>query len=439
MQEKINYVSAHAEARNSGGSYHRTFDQRAAHIKSAIKTQGFKSVQKDGGKYTGVSFDLAKDLPEIVQKVHAMRQGDENTAAADITLGQYMQKKYGIATDERGYMDGFLKLMGISKNNATLAQLAGRSASMKFTTIPELNKNFEWLVGETVTEALRAGLLQRGIYRRLVSAMETVPYDSIKIPVIKNANGFFDEYREGETIRMGTLEFDEIAVECKDIAAGFKLTERVARNVRLNLLQEFLISTTGKNLDRQLTFQAVNRLINGNTNGGADAAPVIGVLAPGAIDYDNDILEVVIGMAELGYMASTVLGDRQMIKEIMALPEFKGFDGGTVKADTMMPDVPFPSEYVFIPTGAMPAKAPAGGQLLFVDSRYAMKHFTTKPLTLEGQRVIRQLTDEFVVSMTTLFVKEYADAAMILDSTLDVTAQGFPADYDAEVLDQRGF
>ncbi len=433
---KEQYVSAFSPSKEGGAL---NFNQRASKIREAIGSSEIKYAQKEDGRFKGVSFDLATELPAIVDKVSRLKKGDLQSAAADITVGEYVKRKYGIATDKRGYMDNFLKLFGINKNEVTLAQLSGKT-NMSFTTVPELNKNFEWLIGETITEALRAGLMTRGIYRRLVSSMETVPYDSIKVPVIKNANGFFEERREGETVKIGTLDFDQITAECRDIATGFKLTDRVTRNVRINMLQDWLISTTGKNLDGQLTYEAVQRLLNGNPNsGGADAAPVVGVDAPGSIDYDNDILEVVIGGGELGYSLNTVLGDRGMIKEIMSLPEFKGFDGGTVKAESMMPDIPMPSEYVFIPTGAMPKKQPAGGQLLFLDPRYAMKHYSTKPLTMEGDRIPRQLTSEFVISMTSLFLKMYADAAYVLDSTLDVTAEPFPVLFDAETYEQRGF
>jgi hypothetical protein len=290
-------------------------------------------------------------------------------------------------------------------------------------------------LGETVTEALRSGMMQRGYFRRLVSKMETVPFDSIKVPVIKNPSGQFKELREGETFKTETIEFDEIAMETKDVGTSFNFTDRMLRNVRINILQNTLAAKNGFQLDVQLTNEAVARLINGNNAASGDAAPIVGVTAPGSFDYDNDWLEIVIGMAQLGYLPSTVVGSRGMIKEAMSLPEFKGFDGNMVKANANV-SVPMPSDYQFIPTGAMPAKGPSGGQLLFVDSRYAMAHYQTKPITLENERIYNKLSERFYVSLTSCFVKEQADASMILDSTVNITTNPFPAEYDMEVYER---
>jgi len=125
-----------------------------------------------------------------------------------------------------------------------------------------------------------------------------------------------------------------------------------------------------------------------------------------------------------------------MIKEAMALPEFKGFDGETTKAEYSM-DIPMVSDYRFFATGAMPAKGVGGGQLLFLDPTQAMTHYTTKPLTVERDRLMRNLTDEYVVSMTSVFVKKQADAAMILDSSVSNTTNPFPAEYDMEAYERN--
>lgn len=431
------YQSAHSMTKTvENGEIAYDFNDRAAYIANALEESGQKNVHKThDGHLKGISFDLAKELEAIVNNVADLKTGDKHTACVDLTIGEYVQERYGIPTNELGHMDNFLRLIGVNKRTTTLGQLAGKS-NIKFTTIPELNKSYEWLIGETITEAIRGGMIQRGLFRRLVASMETAAFDSIVVPVIKNANGFYQELREGETIQVGAIEFDEIKMETKDVGTAFRLTDRVVRNVTLNLLQTYLASANGQNLDIQLTNEAVERLINGNQPGFQDAAPIIGVQAPGAFDYDEDWLELVIGMAQLGYFPDLVLGVRAMIKEAMALPEFKGFDGNTVKADTEL-GVPYPADYRFEPTGAMPAKAPGGGQLLFVDPRYAMRHYTTKPLTIESDRLIRNLTEEFVVSMTSVFVKEQADAAMILDSSVNIATNPFPTEYDMELYERN--
>jgi len=426
---------------NVEGGEKFSFEQRSAHIKAftseAVK-QGVKpSVQRNlvTKELDGMSYDIAKDLEQITRTIDNLRMGSTTRAAADITLAEFMEEAYGIPMGKNGTCDNVLSVLGINKNEQSIGYFLDYSkGAMSFTTIPELNKNFKWLIGETVTEAVRSTLQQRAIYRRLVNKMETVPFDSIKVPVFKNPNGIFQELREGETVKMGTMEFDEIAMETKDIGCAFKLTDRAARNLKINIVQAQIAGSVGVNLDIQLTNEAVDRLINGNNAASLDAAPVIGVTTPGSFDYDNDWLELVIGMSELGYSPNVVLGVRQMVKEVYALPEFKGFDGVATKAN--LGGILMPADYFVQATGAMPAASPSGGQLLFVDPRFAMAHYTTKPLMMENVRNIESLTEKFVVSSTSCFVKELADAAMILDSTVNVSANPFPAEYDREAYER---
>jgi hypothetical protein len=428
---QIAYQSAHAK-------FAEDFEQRAGHIKEHIDKNKITAVQKRDEKLVEASYDIVKDLPQTVANLRKLRSGDPVKAGVDISLGEYAQKKYGIPTDEFGRSDNFLRLIGVEPNNHTLSQLANQNSSASFTASAELNNNYTWLVGETILEALRTGLLQRGIYKRLIMSDEMHPYDNIRVPIIKRPNGFFKEVQEGATVEAGTLEFDEIQLETKDIATKFRLTDKVVRNVRLNLLLEYMMGAAGDNLDRQLTREAIKCLLSGNTNGGNDAAPVVGVLSTGTVTYDDDWLYVVLNMSTNGYYANSIVGDIPMIMQALSLPEFKGFNGTNVVA-RVNTDVPLPSDYAFFPTGAMPASTTGGGQLLFIDPTRAMKHIRTKPLTLESDRIIEQLSAVHVISMTSRFVKQNVDASTVLDSTVNRSTNPYPALYSSATLDGIGY
>lgn len=438
-KDTLSYTSARepytVEVDGKAQQEFRSFAERAAYIKKNYKQFGDKApknkqVTKNGEALTGFSKDIVLDLKEAKQEVNHLRKGSKTRAAFDISFGQYAQERWGIATDEFGTSDNLLKLIGVNKYENTLADLAGKGLS--FSNIAEQNEGYSWLVGEVILDALRISMTQRAIWRELISASEMVTYDRITIPIIKNASAGFERKREGSTMKIRTQEFGEIDMKVETVADAFSITDELARNSRINVLQEWLMNSTGKHLNTQLTWEAVDRLLNGNTNGGADAAPIIGVGTPGAFDYDNDWLEVVVGAAELGYEFTKVLGVRAMIKEAMALDEFKGFDGMATKALTSMPGVPLPSAYQFYPTGAMPAKGVGGGKLLFLDNRFAMAHYSTKPLTIENERNILELTETTAVSMTSVFIKQMADASMVLDSSVNIAANPFPSEYDAE-------
>lgn len=431
---KINYKSLDKSYYDGTLTEVEALKKRQEAIKEQLVQVQPSGASYDGKNLSGFSLDLLRDLKYAVQDLQELRKGDKDRAARDITLGMYFAEKYGIATDENGSSARALALLGVNMKNHTLADLT----KLQFTANADMNANYRWLIGETVTEAIRAGVFQsRALWRELIASNELVPYDSVKIPVYKNPNGFMKTVREGESMKVGNIEFDEIALEAKDVGCGFVITDKLARNIRLNILSAYFQGATGVNLNRQLTKEAINRLINGNQLG-VDGAPVVGVVAPGSFDYDNDWLEIILAMGELGYFADMVVGSRSMIKEAMALPEFKGFDGSERKAN-IETDLPMPSDYRFRATGAMPKVTPSGGQLLFLDTRQALRHYYTKPITLESDRDITKLQGEFYASMTTLFAKWNWDASIILDSTLKVATNPFPAIIDSETYDNESF
>lgn len=406
-------------------------ESRAKLLKPHLPKAGkLKKVCTDEfGALAGYSLDLARELPQIVKRVNALRSGSKVDPAVDISLGEYVHEVYGIEKDAKGSSANFMKLLGLDTSRITLHDLT-RDGRLKFTSVSGLDGGFEWLIGETITEAIRAGLYQRGTYRSLIASSETVPFDRITIPQVQNAQKGMQTKREGATIEADVIKYGEQSLTAKTVASRIFLTDEVIRNVQLNILQDWLFSNTGMDLDRKLTNDAIFRLVNGNQPG-TDGAPVVGVVTPSSFDYDDDWLEVVIAMAENGYSATQVLGNRAMIKEAMALPEFKGFDGTAVKAQTGLgPNVPLPSMYNFIPFGGV-----AANTLIFLDQRQALRHYMTKPLTLENSRDIVRLGTDQVISMTTVFARWYQDAVTILNKTLDVATNPYPSAFDAETYD----
>lgn len=429
---KQEYKSAHDSELNLGNA-----NQRAAHIKKEVTNQkGNLSFDKT------LKGDIVRDLDSIISGYHSLSRAHGSKAGVNISFGDYVSRKYGIEKDANGSMTPFLKSIGVNPNDTRLQHFRDGSIRNHFSSTVEVDPtgSLEWLIGEYIADALRVGLNTRGVYRQLVQSMEMVPYDTIKTPIVKNPNGFMKQVAEHESVKFGAIEYDEIASELIEVGHGFSLSDKLMRNANMNILADFISGTTGKNLDKQLTKQAIDTLINGNDKiAFSDAAPIVGVDTIGSFDYDNDILEIVIAMAQLGYNASTVLADRNGIKQIMALPEFKGFDGDTTKAASSLFAVPMPSEYLFIPTGAMPASAAAQAKLLFLDNRFALKHYSSKPITIENDRVIENLRTKTVASMTTAFVKQYQDASILLDSGVNNITNPFPADLDAETTDGETF
>ena len=438
---KETYVSAFAKTKDADGKEtQKNYAQRAAHIKSAFAKRGDTSPQTDAqGKAKGLTLDLAKDGAALARELRELRKSSATENPVDLSIGELAAMRYGIKTDEKGTGRNYFKALGLDLGSATFSEIReGKLGSMSFNTMADFDRGFEWLVDEVVTDILRTGLMSRGLYREITGSFETISRDNLTIPIVQNASYQMRAIMDGANAQAGDFGFQEIQMQTKELASTVKLSDRTLRSVKIDLLREYFMSISDK-LQIQLSADAVNRILNGNTAAANDAAPIVGVGTTGSFDYDNDWLELVLGGSELGYSYTTVLGARNMVKQAMALEEFKGFDGVATKAQTVVDTMaaPLPAQYRFMTTGHMPSAAPAGGQLLFLDVANCLTHYTSKPLQLEQYRIYDQLTTGVVASMTSLFVKKRADSAMILDSSVSNTTNPFPEEYDMEAYERQ--
>lgn len=395
-----------------------------------------------GANPEGVVKDIAFNLKNIVQAYETVRRGTFEDAPRNISLGQYIAERYGIATDKDGTLDGLFRFLGLpDKQHMTLSSLH-EATSMRFASIPEYNESFRWLISETILDPIRVILLQRGVWRQLIQSAETVANDTIVAPLFKRPSGRWQQLREGAQIKAGKIEMTETRVQLKTIATGIEITDQVARNIAINILQEYIGGMASIELDDRLTYDCVQTILNGNDPAGSDAASIVGVQSAGVLDYDTDWLPLVIKMITLGMRPEVVLGDSLMITEVMTLPEFKGFDGTAKLANVTLDRgirALMPSEYAVIPTGAMPAKGVGGGKLLFIDPMATISHYTSKPLSMETARIVEKLSSFHQINMTTGFLKKRVDSSFVLDTSVTYAANPFPAEYDSETLQREGY
>lgn len=395
-----------------------------------------------GSEPEGAIADIVRNLKHIVQGYEAVRKGNFQDAPRNISLGQYIAERYGIATDKNGTLEGIFRFLGLpDKQNMTLSSLY-ESSSMQFATIPEYNESFRWLISETILDPIRVMLLQRGIWRQLIQSAETVANDTVIAPIFKRPSGRWQQLREGAQIKSGKLEFTETRVQLKTIATGIEITDQIARNIAVNILQEYIGMMASIELDDRLTYDCVHTILNGNDPAGSDAASIIGVQSAGVLDYDDDWLPLVIKMITLGMRPEVVLGDATMITEVMSLPEFKGFDGTAKLANVTLDRgirALMPSEYSVVPTGAMPAAGGGGGKLLFIDPMATVSHYTSKPLSMETARIVEKLSSFHQINMTTGFLKKRVDSSFVLDTSITYALNPFPAEYNSELLQREGY
>ena len=67
-----------------------------------------------------------------------------------------------------------------------------------------------------------------------------------------------------------------------------------------------------------------------------------------------------------------------------------------------------------------------------VDNRFALIKFNVIPLNIESERIVSNQTEAFYATLTTGFGKIFRDAAVIMDSSLAFSGNGFPSYMDVD-------
>ena len=395
----------------------RDWDAEKGSIKKEVVESADFKKDIEGSIYNNYQVAAIQNLKSMVKEVEALRSGNGKEAAEDISFGEFIQAKLGIAASEDGGFKGLMHFLGLNPSNTTI---------QKLKTMPSFNEDFQWLVPELVRDAIRTGYLANPIWDRITASDTMVNAASIKVPQYKVADTPMYRLNEAETIPLGNMSFDEKTVTMYKVGTGVEITDEVRQFVSVDILSEYLASV-GVALTQGLNTLAVQRLQNGDA-GASNAASVIGVENIGSFDYDNDVLRLVNRMALLGYMADHIIANEDPAREIMTLPEFKGFNGQTTLGSAMLNTgvVSVPKNFTILPSGVMPV----ANQLLWLDRARALHKYTSRALFVESDRLIMNQVTRTAATITTGFSKFMRDASIIMDKSIAFSAQGFPTYMD---------
>jgi len=365
-----------------------------------------------GSRYTNYQKAVIANLEVLGKEVQNLRTGTDVEAGIDINFGEFIQEKLGFSPDDKGGFANLLRFLKLDPSRTTVGKLM---------SMPELDSSFKWLVPEVIRDAIRTGFTAQPIWNSIIAGDNPVAQKSVTVPNIKRGATPMFKLNEAETIPVGNIEFSQKIITIYKIGTGIGLTDELRQYCSLNLLTEYLQSA-GVNLGRGLDTLAVLTLLNGDGNG--NAAPVIGTENLGAIDWDNDILRLMIRMNMLGYTANNIIANEEPLRDIMKLPEVKGFNGDTTIANATLKTIKsIPTSLNMFPSGAMPS----ADTWMFLDVMKALMKFTARPLFIESERIVANQMENTFVTITTGFAKMMQDACVVLDGTQTYASAGFPA------------
>lgn len=391
-----------------------TFEKRAAAVhKSVTQNKGTAPRNKAEGQLSGdeVRKNILIDIPAAVRQLDALRAGDRDRRALDISFADYARDRWGFSIAENGSPDALYAALGVDPSQRSLESLM---------TMPEMPEGYRWLVPEVIREAIRLGLRKQPIYSNLIAAEETVNQPTIIMPHINMSDAMPKKIGEAETIPTGTVSFGQKTVKLTKVGTGLKITDEVRQYVSLNILSLYL-QDIGVQTNLALDTMLIDVLINGDQADSSEAAAVVGVANTTTGLQYIDILRAWIRMGRIGRLPNAILSDEAMALEVLEMSEFKGFSGQSTTQRLVL-KTPVPQSQNYFVHGAMPDT----NKIMLIDGSSAAIKLNASALRVESERIAEKQLNGTYVSMVTGFANLFRDARVILDKSIAYSGNGFP-------------
>lgn len=346
-------------------------------------------------------------------------------AANDVSLDAALKMYYGVD------LNTWMKQMEIYGKSDTLFTMARRfgvdnltAGSMEgllvqhsefdgLNTTDDIDKSFRWLIPEVVLAAIRTDYEASSMHNNWIASTQNLTQRTAKMPIIKRGNATPRRIGEGESIPFGTISFGEKGIEVYKVGTGFKITDELVEASSLNLLFNFL-GEVGTDMSLASDVEALNVLVNGDQESGAESAPVIGVGTIGTVAY-KDLKRVVARMERLKRMVTRIITGEEDGLDIALLQEFKGFAGDTKLGNLqgLMGKVLSLANDIYI----MP-----DDQVMMLAPAKAMTKLQYRGMKTERRRNPQTQEDELFVSDYIGFGILRRDGRVIIDSSIAYSA-----------------
>lgn len=353
----------------------------------------------------------SKYTPEIqkaVQTVNSFRQNKDKPH--DISFAAYVKSRWNTS------MESFYADMGINPSMDTISNLF---------TVPD--SSVRWLVPEIIREAIKLGLRKSPIWSDMIATEQTIKGLSITQPFINMSDAAPYYVGEGESIPFGNISYGQKQVSVRKMGRGIKISYEVKDYVSLNVVGLYL-QDFGVKLGQALDTLLIETLINGEQTDGSESAPVIGIDTPGTLAY-ADFLRIWIRMGRLGKVPKNMIGGETAANATLNLPEFKNpVQGSPILSLNVKTPIPKTSNYYV--NGNVP-----DNQQIIIDPSSAIIKYNAQPLLVESEKIIQNQTEETYATLTSGFGILFRDSRIVVDSSLDIDAAGFPAYMEVDDLD----
>ena len=335
----------------------------------------------------------------IHYEMQKMRQNGEDIVLAEF-LPIYFEKEY---TPSEFYAD-----LNVDLNRMTVQKMI------------VTDNDSRWLFPEIFRDAIRKGLEYAPFYSKIVTGNETIENTGLTMPYFNQAEAGLRTTNEGATITEGTMTWGSKQVTISKRARGLKQTYESIMFCPINLARIYF-EDLGILLGAQLDADLIDVLINGDQADGSEAATLMGAVTPATLAY-SDIVRVWVRGNRLNRPFSTMITNEEDAVTILNMSAFQMPVRGLGSPLTSLNlQSPLPSSQNLFVHSDVPSS-----QVIFVDTSKAIIQLTAMPLLLETEVIVSTQWRGEYASIITGFANIFSDARVILDYSLNITAEPGP-------------
>lgn len=286
----------------------------------------------------------------------------------------------------------------------------------------DLNKSYRWLVREVIMRYVMRGMQRPATSaENLISGTDEVMSDEFKVPSILASDTQPEKWKEGQTIKLGTLKFGEKTAKTFMFGKGMGITDVSMKKMSLDAFSIGLMRM-GRDLMVAENKEVLQVLLNGEA--ASEAAATVGITTAGTLK-DRDVWRALHKLEELGYRPDFAIGQSETILDINELPMFRGYDGVKQEGRNINEGLSYTTPNL----RTINRSDMAAGKILF-GSREAVRKAIFLPYRMEVERRESSLETNIYVSGSTGFYVANEDARVIVDTAQTIVAAPFPASMD---------
>jgi hypothetical protein len=375
-------------------------------------------IKGEQDSHSRLSSAVMYDMESLCRRLNSMRNGThEEFGVTDISFAEAVKSMYGFES-----VNDFLRIgLGIEPSRIT---------SEKLWSKPEYNQGYRWLIQEIILEAMKLGIRKPSMHEGLVANTVSLSQPEAKMPTIDMADAMPSVIGEGDTLKMGSLSFDQKTVNTFKLGIGLKTTDEVIKYVSLDMVSMFLADMPVR-MNNALDALFIAIAINGNQTG--EEAPIIGVKTTGAWAY-RDLTRMWARGARMGRDFTCLMTDEETALDLLDLEEFRGYDGPTTRGELML-KTNIPTKGDLMIHGAI-----AENTIMALDKNAAMVKLMVEAMSLESERIVQNGISATYLKTRIGFAKMFQDAVVLINNaiTYNKTAGqvgGFPVYMDPKPIE----